>query len=187
MNISVRPPLPEGLHPPASSQTPADGEGAVATHGRARRRCDAPLAVLRERSRHGSGGWRANGWTFPLELSGENLAIPLAPGWVGRAVPARRNPSCRRTAPEMRGGRFSLGSDRIASAHPTTSNGTFRLPAARGLAALPGFARTKSQARCLATPRGGRGHHAPTEGRGRGWRKKDSEKMQTDCIFSSSG
>ena len=49
MNISVGWPLPEDLHPTASSQTPADGEGAVATHGRARRRCDAPLAVLREK------------------------------------------------------------------------------------------------------------------------------------------
>ncbi len=49
------------------------------------------------------------------ELSGENRAIPLVQGWVGRAVPARRIPSCQRAA-----------------------------PAARGLAALPGFARTKS-------------------------------------------
>ncbi len=81
----------------------------------------------------------------PMELSGEKLAISLVQGWVGRAVPARRSPSCRRTAPEMCGGRFSPVSGRIASAHPTTCKGAFRLPAARGLAALPGFARTSTQ------------------------------------------
>ena len=48
-------------------------------------------------------------------LSGENLAISRAQGRGGRAVPARRCPSCRRTASEMCGHLFPWGAGRIAS------------------------------------------------------------------------
>ena len=87
------------------------------------------------------------------KLSGEKLVISHVQEGVGRAVPARRREKCQRNGPEMCGRMFSHGSDRMASAHPAASDCTFQHPAARGLAALPGFAQTKTQGFRQTTPK----------------------------------
>jgi hypothetical protein len=45
-----------------------------------------------------------------------------------------------------------LARQKMASANSKMSNCAFQIPAARGLAALPGFARTKTQGFHLTTP-----------------------------------
>ena len=69
----------------------------------------------------GSDEEKRGGGIFPMELSGENLAISQVQGGVGRAVPARRCPSCRRTAPEMCRRLFHQVPDELHPHHPWPS------------------------------------------------------------------